>query len=55
MLKFKRLLLEKKKLFAVEDYFQLEFVDGEPLFACNVCDEGLASEAEIENHFKEKH
>ena len=32
----------EKSEFSVEDYFQLEFVDGEPLFSsCNVCDAGL--------------
>ena len=25
------------------------------MFVCNVCDEGLESEAEIINHIKEKH
>ena len=39
----------------VEDYFQLEFVDGEPLFVCNVCNEGLESDAEIRKHINDKH
>ena len=29
----------------VKDYFQLEFVDGEPLFVCHICNEGLDTEA----------
>ena len=33
-----------------EDYFQIEFVDGEPVFACNICNEGFNSEAEIREH-----
>ena len=51
-------LLRKAKtneLIAVEDYFQLEFVDGENLFVCNVCDEGLDSETEVKQHIQEKH
>ena len=32
---------------ALEKSFQLEYVDGEPLFVCNVCDKGLDSEAEV--------
>ena len=31
----------------VEDYFQIKFVYGEPVFACNICDEGFDSETEI--------
>ena len=42
-------------MFNSEDYFQLEYVDGEPLFVCNVCDEGFDSEAEITQHIGEKH
>ena len=37
----------KKKSLAVEECFQLKYVDGEPLFVCNVCDKGLDSEAEV--------
>ena len=39
----------------LEDYYQIEFVDGEPIFACNICDEGLDSEAEVTKHIKDKH
>ena len=39
----------------VEDYFQIEFVDGEPVFVCNICNEGFDSEAEITDHISEKH
>ena len=42
-------------MFDAEDYFKLEYVDGEPLFVCNVCDEGLDSEAKITKHIKDKH
>ena len=46
---------KESELIAVEDYFQLEFVDGEPLFVCNVCDEGLDSETEVKQHIQENH
>ena len=39
----------------LEDYYQIEFVDGEPIFVCNICDEGLDTEAEITKHIKDKH
>ena len=39
----------------VEDYFQNEFVDREPVFACNICDERFDSETEIKEHINEKH
>jgi hypothetical protein len=39
----------------VEDYFQTEFVDCEPVFACNICDEGFDSETEIKEHINDKH
>ena len=26
----------------VKDYFEIEFVDGELIFACNVCNEGVS-------------
>ena len=39
----------------LEDYFQIEFVDGEPVFACNICNEGFNNEAEIREHMNDKH
>ena len=39
----------------VEDYFQIEFVDGEPVFGCNICNEGFNNEAEITEHINDKH
>ena len=37
------------------DLFQLEVVSDEEVYVCNLCDEGLDSEAEIREHLKEKH
>ena len=39
----------------IKDYFQIEFVDGEPVFACNICNEGLDTEEEISNHIRDEH
>ena len=39
----------------VEDYFQIEFLDDEPVFACNICDEDFDSETEIKEQINEKH
>ena len=25
----------------IKEYFQIELVDGEPVFVCNICNEGL--------------
>ena len=41
--------------FDFEDYFQIEVVDGESLFVCNVCDEGFENEQEIKEHIKNNH
>ena len=46
---------KESEVFNEEDYFQLEYIDGEPLFVCYVCDEGFDSEAEITQHIEEKH
>ena len=35
--------------------FQIEFVDGEPVFVCNICNEGINNEAEITKHINDKH
>ena len=37
----------ESECFDFEDYFQIEVVDGESLFVCNVCNEGLENEQEI--------
>ena len=42
-------------MFWQNNYFQIEFVDSEPVFAYNIWNEGFDSEAEITNHIKDKH
>ena len=37
------------------DLFQLEVVSDEEVYVCNLCDEGLDSEAEVKEHLKSKH
>ena len=46
---------KESEVFNAKDYFQLEYVDGELLIVCNVCDEGFVSEPEITQHIEEKH
>ena len=39
----------------IEDLFQIESVDGELLYACNVCNEGLETETEMKEHLNKDH
>ena len=34
----------------IKDYFQIELVEGETVFLCNICNEGLNNEQEITKH-----
>ena len=46
---------KESEMVDVEDYFQIKLVDGEPVFVCNICNEGFYSEAEIREHINDKH
>ena len=46
---------DKEYLEDVDDYFQIEIVDGETVYACIICDEGLDSVEEVRNHVKDEH
>ena len=37
----------------MEDYFQIEIVDGETVIVCNICNEGLVNEQKITKHIKD--
>ena len=39
----------------IEDYFQIEVIEGETVFVCNICNEGLDNEMEITKHIKNNH
>ena len=39
----------------IEDYFQIEVIEGETVFMCNICNEGLDNEMEITKHIKDNH
>ena len=39
----------------MEDLFQLESVNGEVLFACNICDEGYDTETDVMKHLNIHH
>ena len=45
---------KESELLNVKDYFQIEVVDGETLFVCNVCNKGLDTEQEIAKHITNK-
>ena len=38
-----------------EDLFQLEVLDGDQIYACNVCDQGFDIENEIKKHIIDNH
>ena len=38
-----------------QELYNIEMVNGEPLWACNLCNDGLDSEEEIITHIKESH
>ena len=38
-----------------EDLFQIESVEGEAIFACNVCDEGFGTEVDVKRHINKYH
>ena len=40
---------------SIEDLFQLEFLDGDQMYACNVCDQGFDIENEIKKHIIDNH
>ena len=39
----------------IEDLFQIEVLDGEEVYACNVCNEGFDREDEIMKHILDGH
>ena len=39
----------------VKVYFQIEFVNNDPGFVCNICNKGFDSEEEITEHINDKH
>ena len=40
---------------SIEDLFQLEFLDGDQMYACNVCDQRFDIENEIKKHIIDNH
>ena len=40
---------------SIEDLFQLEVLDGEEIYACNVCDQGFDNEDKTKNHIADNH
>ena len=42
--------IKERDFVDIEDYFQMEVVEGETVFVCNICNEGLDNEMEITKH-----
>ena len=39
----------------IDDMFQIEYLEGEQVYACNICDEGFEKETEIRDHIVKVH
>ena len=48
-------MTEKEEIDGIEDLFQLEIVEGEDLYACNVCNEGFENNNDIKKHIQNDH
>ena len=44
-----------QELESLDDMFQIEIVEGETIYACNICDEGLDSDDEVRKHIIANH
>ena len=47
--------IENEDIDGIEDLFQIEIVEGEELYACNVCNEGFENNDEIKKHIEKDH
>ena len=47
-------LIEKEHSDDIEDLFQIEIVEGEELYAYNVCNEGFEKDDEIKRHIEKR-
>ena len=43
----KQIKIKESALTNIKDFFQVKIIDGETLFACNICNEGLNNEHSI--------
>ena len=48
-------LNKKSAVTDTKDFFQVKIIDGETLFACNICNEGVQDEHSIKRHIYDKH
>ena len=48
-------LNKKSAVTDTKDFFQVKIIDGEKLFACNICNEGVQDEHSIKWHIYDKH
>ena len=49
------LLTDNSGFEGIDDMFQIEILEGEPVFACNICNEGFDQDYEIRKHVEEDH
>ena len=49
------IVLDKTRFEDFEELFQLQSVEGEVVYACNVCDEGLDTEDDVKKHINIHH
>ena len=40
---------------SIDDLFQIEILEGEEVYACNVCDQGFDRDVEIRTHIGKDH
>ena len=39
----------------IDDHYQIEVLNGEQVYACNICDEGFDTEDELKKHISVDH
>ena len=52
---FNKRFSKKSDFLDAEENFQMEIVDGETVYVCNICNEGLDNENEITKHIRDNH
>ena len=46
---------EEQDVEDLEELYQIEIVEGETLFVCNICDEGCETDGEVRKHVMTEH
>ena len=53
--KLRHFYTKKNRFDDFEELFQMEFLEGEIVYACNVCNEGLDTENDVKKHIITHH